>query len=485
VRVLFIAAEAAPLVKVGGLGDVAGSLPPALRALNADLDVRLALPLHGAITKQNPSLKPVAAFTVITTDGPLTAQAFETRLNGVPTYLIGGAAIPPEAPIYSPDAAADGHKYTFFSLAALELTRVLGWRPDVVHAHDWHTAPAIYYLSRIRPYDDFFARTATLITVHNLPYMGQGASPALDDFGLPPALDDALPAWARHLPLPLGLLAADAINTVSPTYAREILTPEYGCGLENFLRSRASRLHGILNGLDTRRWNPRTDPHIVTRYGLSSLERRAENKRALQSALGLPEVPETPLLAMVTRLDPQKGVDIAVEALQHLRDHPWQAVFLGTGDPQLESLLESLAAAFPDRVRVRLEYNAPLGRQIYASADVLLIPSRYEPCGLAQMIAMRYGCTPVARETGGLADTVHDPGLHTESTGFLFPDASPTSLAFALRRAFACFRQPRRWRAMQRRGMRQDFSWRASAEAYRRLYQQIHVGTVRHEESAL
>jgi starch synthase len=471
-RVLFLAAEAAPLVKVGGLGDVAGYLPLALRSLPTKPDVRLVLPLHGAIDTSKLKMEPVAACTVTTTTGELTVQAFLTSLDGLPIYLITGPGIPLDSPVYSPNPGDDAFKYIFFSLGALEVVRSLNWRPDVVHANDWHTAPAVYAISRNRQ-TGFFSQTSTLLTVHNLPYMGDHGSTALEAFGLPPVQDNRLPEWARHLPLPLGLLTADHITTVSPRYASEILTPEFGCGLDDLLRQRKDCISGVLNGLNTKVWNPQTDPELVARYGWRDLTPRRVNKAHLQEIVGLPLNSEIPLMAMVTRLEFQKGVDIALEGLKRLSDLPWQFVLLGTGSPQLESAAAQLQSDFPERVRVRLEYNAVLSHQIFAGADMLLLPSRYEPCGLTQMIAMRYGCVPIAHEVGGLADTVDDVDLKINSTGFLFPQATPESLAFALRRALALFTQPRRWVALQRRGMKRDFSWKSSAGEYLRLYQAL------------
>ncbi len=474
-RLLFLAAEAAPFFKVGGLGDVAGSLPRALKALDPDLDLRLVLPLHGGLDQARFPLQPVTAFTVPHRNGPILAEAYTTPWE-VPVYFLSGAPILLESAVYAPHPSQDGPKYAFFSLAALELARVLNWRPDLVHAHDWHTATAVYALGLRRAQDTFFAATRTVLTVHNLPFMGQGAGPALQAFGLPPAPPTSgLPPWARHLPLPLGLWQADAITTVSPTYAREILTPEFGCGLESFLQGRAERITGILNGLDTTSWDPAHDPEIPHPFEVSDLTPREGNRRALREGVGLPHPPKrTPILGVISRLDPQKGVDLIPQALDLLEGLSWQAVLLGAGDPQIAAAWQALARRFPDRVRVTLGYDAGLARRIYAGADMLLIPSRYEPCGLVQMMAMRYGCVPVARETGGLADTVWDYDLAPRrSTGFLFPEATARSLAFAVRRALAVFARPRQWQALQRRGMKRDFSWHASARAYRRLYQQV------------
>jgi starch synthase len=356
----------------------------------------------------------------------------------------------------------------------MQLARSLGWQPDILHAHDWHASPAVYNLSLIHANDNFYRHTKSLLTVHNLPYLGHGTGPALDRFGLPPVEDSPLPAWARHLPLPLGLLTADAINTVSRGYAREMLTPEYGAGLEEFLLTRAEDIQGILNGLDTDSWNPETDPHLPINYSLASLEKRRENKLALLEELDLEIDPDRPLLAMINRMDHQKGVDLVPDALRALKSSHWQAVILGTGDPALEAAAAELERENP-RVRAVLRYDGALARRMYAGADLMIIPSRYEPCGLTQMIAMRYGCVPAARATGGLKDTIGDyhAAPRSESTGFLFQEASSDALADTLQRALEIYRDQRRWKGLQRRGMKQDFSWARSAVKYQELYEEL------------
>jgi starch synthase len=352
----------------------------------------------------------------------------------------------------------------------MALARGLGWQPDIIHAHDWHASPAVYNLSLIRDHEEFYRNTKSLLTVHNLPFLGYDTGEALAQFGLPPAQDSPLPYWAEHLPLPLGLLTADKINTVSKGYAQEMLTPEYGSGLEEFLKTRQEDLSGILNGLDTESWNPA----LKTRYSGDSLAKRAENKTALLDELSLERHPGVPLIAMINRMDHQKGVDLVPDALRAVRDQPWQAVILGTGDPALEDSARQLDREY-NRVRSVLRYDGALARRIYAGADLILIPSRYEPCGLTQMIAMRYGCVPAARATGGLRDTIEDynHGSRPQSTGFLFQEASPWALAECLKRTLKVYQDKRRWQGLQRRGMKQDFSWEKSARRYLELYKEI------------
>ena len=469
-KVLFLAAEAAPFIKIGGLADVAGALPRALRKLPKQPDVRLALPLHKQIDLTRLPRKQVASFEIEHSSGPLPATVYETVLEGMPVYLIDGPPFQEAAQVYSSDAQTDGYKYTFFSLAALELCKQLQWAPDVVHANDWHTAPAIYALKTIMKYDLFFAMTRTLITIHNLPYLGNGAGPALREFGLQPAEGTPLPWWAQDMPLPMGLLTADKINTVSEGYAHEILTEPYGSGLHEFLATRLPDLSGIPNGLDIERWNPATDPALKENYNSAGLMPRKTNKLALLKELDLQPNLKPALLAFIGRMDRQKGVDIAIEALRKVADLPWQAVILGSGDSEIEGWVRSLAHDYPNRVHAAIRYDEGLSRRILGGADFMLIPSRYEPCGLIQMSAMRYGCVPVARATGGLKDTIIDYHAGPSSTGFLFEQTSPEAMADALRRALAVYDDRRRWPYLQKRGMRRDFSWDRSALQYFKLY---------------
>jgi starch synthase len=475
-RVLFLAAEASPFIKVGGLGDVAGSLPRAIRnaSLNSgEVDIRLAIPLHPAI-----DLKGYAAQSLLKIEVPygseaLQAEVFECHIDGLCVYLIGGPILEQDKFLYTGDNARDAIKFTFFSLAALMLVKMQGWKPHVVHANDWHTAPAIYSVHLQRKTDQFFKGIATLLSLHNLPFLGQGAASVLSDFGLPPGSGSSLPWWARELPLPLALWTADHIVAVSPNYAKEILTPAYGSGLHEFLATRASSISGILNGIDTETWNPATDQSIVLPFDAKSLVARKANRRALLAEFDFNTDEEIPLLGMVSRLDNQKGVDLALEAFRIMDNLPGRVIILGTGLPEIESEVRSLAEDYPAKVRCEIRFDQALSRRIYAGTDILLIPSRYEPCGLAQMIAMRYGCVPVARATGGLRDTIRDIDESRKGSGFLFYEAHPVALAETLRRALNVFHNPQRWSTIQRQGMLQDFSWERSARQYIRLYKKL------------
>jgi starch synthase len=471
-NVLFLAAEADPFIKVGGLGDVAGSLPRYLRGLSTAVtngiivDVRLVLPMHPMIKAEPHGLRPLSIFPLSLKSGDVQVQVFETTLDGMPVYFLGGKPIASSGSVYSSDASQDGEKYSFFSLAALELTRQLDWKPNIVHANDWHTALACYALL-IKRWEGEFPGVSCILTLHNLPFMGPDISANLDEFNLI-KVQTGLPEWANTKPLPLGLWAADAIVAVSPTYAREVLTPEYGCGLQDYLLARRESLNGILNGIDVDSFNPSTDPAIGANFGVPTLEKRSLNKSALQVRMDLPNDPNVPLISVISRMDRQKGIDLIPKALLRLKDLGWQAVILGTGDPKLETAIREMQAEFPERVRMEFKYDPGLARQIYAGADMFLMPSRYEPCGLSQMIAMRYGCVPIVSAVGGLKDTIY----HDE-TGFIFEKPTAGRLATAIKKALKVFSDHSRWEAMQKAGMAQDFSWAVSARQYFQLYQRV------------
>ncbi len=486
-RVLFLSAEADPLVKVGGLGDVSGALPQALTLIppipslsgtgKGVLDIRLVIPFHSVIRKELFDLRRVAHFSVPHASGPIPAEVYATDLRGVPVYMISGPPFASDQPVYTGNPAIDGHKYVFFSLAALELARALHWQPHIVHANDWHTASAIYSLAINHPSDAFYKYTSTLLTLHNLPFLGAGMGPSLEAFGLPPALDFHLPEWAQHLPLPLGLLAAHHIVTVSPTYAQEINTPEFGMGLHEFLQTRSGAITGILNGIDTVLWDPANDPNLASCYSTADLPARQPNKAALQKEFGLEINPQRPILAIISRMDYQKGIDLAIEALRQIilsersSTPNIQAIILGTGHAELEESARQLEENFPGPVRAVTRYDARLSRRILAGADAVLIPSRYEPCGLTQMLGLRYGCVPIGRSTGGLRDTIRDHRNSKVSTGFLFDEATPEALVRTIHKALEVFSNPAAWQALQLRGMKQDLSWERSAREYLKLYQ--------------
>jgi starch synthase len=467
-RILMLAAEAAPFAKVGGLADVVGSLPGALRDLGHE--VRVVIPGYGAIDWPRYAPKLVTKFPVYTTWGDVTAEIWETTTGGIPAFFVTGPPIPQDRWIYGRSIEEDGPKFTFFSLAALWSAEALLWKPDVVHAHDSHTGAAAWWLGTDGRLNPFFHDVASVFTIHNLPYASQGAGRFLGDYKL--RRDDialALPEAFRDSLMGLGILGAEMLSTVSPTYAREILTPEGGHGLDGILRLRRDRLEGILNGIDTASWNPATDPELAATFDAATLGRRVQNKAALQVEAGLDADVRMPLLAVVSRLVRDKGLDLAIDAVRRWLERGGQFVLLGTGDPALEHEYAGFEMRYPRRASVRLRFDARYARRVYAGADLLLIPSRYEPCGLAQMIGMRYGCVPVARRTGGLADTVTDAG-DPGGTGLMFDEFNAGALWDALERALRVYAQPARWAELQTNGMARDFSWSRSARQYAELY---------------
>jgi starch synthase len=375
------------------------------------------------------------------------------------------------------DYPDNARRFALLGRGALELARALRFAPDVVHAHDWQAAMAIIDLRHRLWADPFFTATGSLLTIHNLGYQGIFPPATLGELDLDPALFgiDGLEFHGQVSLLKGGLRFADHVSTVSPTYCREIQTPAFGVGLDGLLRTRRQRLHGILNGLDGRHWNPADDASLPVRYTIADLAGKALCKAALQRELGLRIDAQAPLAVMVTRLDPQKGLDLLLESWDSLLARGLQLVVLGTGLPAYERRLAELATRAAGQAAVITRFDDGLARRIYAAGDLFLMPSRYEPCGLGQLIALRYGCVPLVHTTGGLADTIHDPQDDPAlANGFVFREFSVPAFLAALDRLLA-FRSgpPDHWRTLVRHGMQQDFSWERSAGDYLDLYRTI------------
>jgi starch synthase len=475
-RILFIASEAEPIIKVGGLGDVVGALPHYLRNLPAEglngykLEVRIAIPFYPTLSDKYIKGKPLITFSIPYRGESLSGWSYQSALQEIPLLLISGPPIESVKTIYSLDPDKDMEKFIYFSLAALEICKLQGWQPDILHAHDWHSAPAVYALAQKRTSDPFFKDTKSILTIHNLPFFGGNVSVHFPNFGITISPEPALPEWASKIVFPLGLAKADIITTVSPTYSQEILTSEFGRGLEEYLKTRRKSIYGILNGLDKECWNPEIDPCITKNFNRETLGARKKNKENLLIDLGLDKDVNIPLLVCIGRMDYQKGLDLTIQTLLETGGLPWKAVIMGTGNPSIEADCKNLEEKFPNRVRTIIQFDASLARKIYASGDIFLMPSRYEPCGLSQMIAMRYGCIPLARATGGLKDTIVDDPQITRSTGFLFEEPSSTAMVFCLQRALTVFADKGTWKRIQKNAMGQDFSWQKSAQAYAGLY---------------
>lgn len=468
-RILFLSAEVAPFAKRGGLGDVGGSLPKALRALGHD--VRVVMPAYQNIERGYEGVEPLKlTLNVPMGEGVIPAGVFQSTLpnSDVPIYFIaeGNLFNRPEVYGYNDDP----YRFAFFSRAALDLTiAAMQWRPDVVHAHDWHTAPALTWLATSGQYDERYRNLPTVFTIHNLAHQGQTSRHIFNYLGLQskPLHEEGsnmVNFMAR------GIYHATMVNTVSPTYAQEIMTPAGGAHLDSLLRYRSFDVHGLLNGIDYDVWNPETDKRIPAHFDRDDLDNRLENKRALQEYLHLPPRDDVPLLAIISRLDWQKGLDLMEPVLHSLlrgQAGDAQFVVLGTGAKQYEDMFAYLARRYPDKMTAVLEYNAGLAPLIYAGSDMFLMPSRFEPCGLGQLIAMRYGSVPIVKATGGLVDTVRD-GI----TGVVFHAHSAEAFWTAVQRAtFVYNTDQRMWRQIQRNGMSMDFSWTRSAHRYQELYE--------------
>lgn len=477
-KILFASSEVYPLIKTGGLADVSGSLPRAIRNLRHD--IRVVLPAYRGVAARAGKTKVLASLGLEGAPGEI--RILQGRLPGtnVPLYLVdcpplfdrdGGPYSAPEGGDW-PDNAL---RFALFARAvcSLALDRAgLDWTPELLHANDWQTGlvPALLSLQARRP--------ATLFTIHNLAYQGQFPATTLDELKLPPdwwSLD-GLEFYDQLSFIKGGLVFADWISTVSPTYAREIQTPEYGCGLEGLLSARADRLSGILNGIDYRDWSPCNDPHLARPYSVRSQGGKADNKRALQEDFDLPPR-DVPLLGHVGRLVEQKGIDLLLDILPELLARDLQLVILGSGHAELEQALLDLQSAHPRQVGVRIGYSEPLAHRLEAGADLFLMPSRFEPCGLNQLYSLRYGTVPIVRRTGGLADSVVDASpehlADGSATGFQFDAAEAPDLLAAIERALALYDRPEAWRRLMTRGMQQDFSWTRSAHRYLELYQQL------------
>lgn len=471
-QILFISAEVYPFAKRGGLADVVGSLPIALQKLGHD--VRVVMPAYRMIEDAYHAgkydLASMDAKLQVRVDGTtIETGVFEGRLpnSDVPIYFIAKGDLLGRPQIYG--YSDDAYRFSFLSKAALQLAvENLQWRPDVVHTHDWHTAPAVTWLATAGQSDSRYQNIPTVFTIHNLAHQGHTAWHIFDYLGIAShSLHEE--AFGMVNFMARGIYHATKITTVSPTYAQEITTVQGGAGLDGLLRHRLYDLSGILNGLDYDVWNPETDPNLAANFSADSLEERLKNKRQLQKNLGLAIQPDHPVVAMISRLDWQKGLDLMGEIVHRLMTEqagPAQFVLLGSGETEYEQMFSQFAQYYPGKLSATLAYRAELAPLIYGGSDMFLMPSLFEPCGLGQLIAMRYGCLPVARVTGGLADTIEDT-----QTGFLFDGYSSDSFWHALQRATYTYNTDKQtWQAMQQDAMSRDFSWDKSALQYEELY---------------
>lgn len=477
-KILFATSEAHPLIKTGGLADVASSLPRAL--LKRGHDIKILLPAYpGVLVKAKEiGVKKVAEISL----SGQTIGLLQTRLPGsrVTVILVD---IPQFSerdgnPYCGPDGSdwSDNH-WRFFVFAraaeAIALNKAnLNWQPDIVHCNDWQTGliPALLVQHEHKP--------ASVYTIHNLAYRGLFSYQIFAELGLPNDFwhHEKLEFYGQMSFMKGGLAFADAITTVSQSYAQEIQTPEFGCGLDGVLRARAKDLTGVLNGIDMDEWNPGADKLIAHNYNRRTLSQKSDNKTALQEKLGLPIDESIPMLGFIGRLVEQKGVDLILSQMNQLLAQDCQLVILGSGFHSYEEALKNIAKQHPHKVSVTIGYNEAFAHQIEASADIFLMPSIFEPCGLNQMYSLRYGTLPVVNAVGGLRDTVNERPLDdigTEGNGFVFHTATSEELHLAIKRALACYKQPELWKKLQQNAMNQDFSWEKSAERYEEIYERV------------
>lgn len=475
-KILFASSETHPLIKTGGLADVAGSLPLALAELGQD--VRIIMPNYQAIKNCEPG-RYLCTVRVNNCD----VNLLETRLpdSNVIVWLVD---YPPFFNVpgnpYLDEAgrpwANIGERFALFCRIIVEVAMnraYLDWRADILHCNDWQTglAPALLSLEQERP--------ATVFTIHNMAYQGLFPGSAYSQLNLPGQLlhPEGLEFHGMLSFIKGGLAYADRITTVSPTYAQEIQTPEFGYGLEGLLAHKQQQLSGIINGIDTTVWDPSSDSYLAHNYTADKLEGKQANKAALQQQLGLPVAADVPLFGLIGRLVEQKGIDLVLNCLAEMTTLPLQFALLGSGDKSIEYRLQEFARLYPEKVAVTIGYDERLAHQIEAGADIFLMPSRFEPCGLNQMYSQRYGTIPIVRKTGGLADTVVDalPESIANGTasGISFNDASAAALIEAIKRSLVLFHNPKIWRQIQRNAMAKDFSWKNSAAQYMALYDEI------------
>ncbi len=477
IHVLSVASEAYPLIKTGGLADVVGALPAAL----APLGVRLTTMLPGYPAVMSALEKPELLH------GYDNLLGFEARLlggsaGGIELVVLDAPALfARDGGAYSDPGGEDWpdnwHRFAALGRAAADIVRgaVTDLHPDLLHVHDWQAAMALAYLRFAK---DAAASVPSVITIHNMAFPGCFPAEIFPDLGLPPEAFaiSGVEYYGDVSFLKAGLQMADAITTVSPTYAEEIRTPAFGMGFEGLVTARRDRIFGILNGIDTAIWDPATDPYLAATYDARTLQRREQNRRAIESAFGLSES-DAPLFCVVSRLTLQKGMDVLAGFCDALAAMGGRLAVLGAGEVTLEAAFKTAASRHPGQIGVRIGYDEFLSHLLQGGADAIVIPSRFEPCGLTQIYGLRYGCVPIVTRTGGLADTVIDANEAAlaagVATGFQFESATPDDLAGAFQRAIAVFADRTAWRCLQKRGMKADFSWKRSGQRYGELYRRL------------
>lgn len=478
-KILFIASEAAPFAQAGGLGTVMRSLPLALRKLGQD--VRLIIPRYGTINPQEYKLKTELREFKVPTDQPgpypyLICNVKKCNGEGtVPTYFLENMEYyEKRANVYG---YGDDHiRWVLFCRGVLEFIKRSSWKPDIIVASDWQTGLIPDYLKTVYHKDPELSKITVIFAIHNLQYQGMCdfnfVQETERDSGQEPIPDFFNPRLAKLNWMLRGIIYSDLIATVSPTYAKEILTAEYGEGLDKILSEKRDKIHGILNGIDYTYYNPEKSPHIPVQYGLRSINKKVENKAHLQNKFGLPQDKNVFLIGMVSRFAEQKGFELLEQICEAIfKNLPIQLVCLGEGESKYKGIVKNAMEKFPDKIGCFYQFDANLPHLIFAGADSFLMPSKFEPCGITQMQAMRYGCIPIARETGGLADTITNfvPDKE-EGEGFLFKNYDPSALLVTITKAQTCFGFKSQWKKIIKRAMKKDFSWTKSAKEYLNLF---------------
>ncbi len=473
-NILLVASEVAPFAKTGGLADVAGALPQALA--NLGHDVRIVMPYYHSVSEKPFVTKRLKVTVEVEIAGiKRSVGFFQGKLGEVPVYFLDYPEFFQREGLYgtaSGDYPDNAQRFGLFCRAVLEALPKLKFRPDVLHLNDWQTGLIPVLLRSERAADPFYARTGTVMTIHNLGYQGLFPAETLTELDLDPDLFhmEGLEYYDQLSFLKGGLFFSDLITTVSPSYCREIQTPTFGHGFEGILRKRRRELVGILNGIDCQQWNPAQDTALHRPYSATNPAGKAQNKLDLQQQLGLAKDSHRPILAMVTRLATQKGLDILEAAWPQLIQRPLQFVLLGDGEEKYMAFFRRLQDQHPEQVSITLSFDDTLARRIYAGSDLFLMPSHYEPCGLGQLIALRYGAIPLVRRTGGLADTVFDADKNPQGNGFVFMAPTAKALLRTLDRALKRYSDHDDWAQLVPRAMAGDFSWEQSAQRYEAVY---------------
>ncbi len=469
-RVLLAASEAYPFAMSGGLADVAGALPKALR--NRRVGARVVLPLYDTIRQElRNEMKFIKSITVPVAWRRQYCGIFEAKVGRVTYYLLDNEYYFKRGALYG--FYDDAERYAFFSRAVLEMLQHIDFKPDIIHCNDWQTALIPVFQTLFYSQDPFYSGIRTLFTIHNIQYQGKYGKELISDVvGIPDDKESFIEYEDCVNFMKGGIECADRVNTVSPTYSKEILTPWFSHGLDSILREREWKLSGIINGIDIDVYNPEIDEMIYKNYNSENLSAKAINKAKLQDELGLPKREDVPLIGMVTRLVSHKGLDLVKAVFEDMLAKDVQFVILGSGEPEFEIFFHEMSEKYPQKVALRTGFIPELAHKIYAGADIFLMPSKSEPCGLAQMVALRYGTIPIVRETGGLRDTVSDSGLG-EGNGFTFSDYNAHDMAHAVGRAIEGYSNREGWNILIKRAMTCDNSWSNSAKAYIELYEEM------------